>query len=168
MKAIALASIIITAGTNIGDVGVDKKVSKRIFEAQRKEMTFAKSAYFGRRQLLNLSSLHYSPTKDTLFLLERVGEPTLEIWSSAWTSRRDIVIDYSNDSGAFERSVLGYEEWNSSLKRKSEIFDTTTIDKHELLGGYRTFMTQVIGGKEVRTFFFHDSQSSFDQSRFRK
>lgn len=165
MKAIALALIIIFGGSEIGDVGVDKKVSKRIYKAQRKEMTFASSAYDGRKQLINLSTLNYSPTIDTLFLIERVGEPSLEVWGNVWTSRRDIVVEYNNDSGAFKLSVLNYQEWNSSLKSKSEVFDTTTIDKHKILGGYRTFLTQVIGRSEVKTFFFHDSRSSFDQYR---
>lgn len=63
---------------------------------------------------------------------------------------------------------IEYENWKDLLKDKVERFDTSSIDKHEILGGYRTFITQVIEGKEVKTFFFRDSHSSFDQPSFLK
>jgi hypothetical protein len=96
-------------------------------------------------------------TADTIFLIERVAEPTLEVWSNVWTSKRDFVYEYKRDSETAIDTVLSYKTWENRYRSNVEQFDTTTIDKHEILGGYRTFMTQVIGGKEVKTFFFHDS-----------
>ena len=120
---------------------------------------FANSAKWAREDLLSKYS-NDNLTSDTIFLIERVAEPTLEVWSNVWTSNRDFVYEYKRDSDASIDTVLNYKTWQNRYKGNVEQFDTTTIDKHEILGGYRTFITQVIGGKEVRTFFFHDPYSS--------
>lgn len=77
-----------------------------------------------------------------------------------WTSKRDFVYEYKRDSDTSIDTVLSYKTWENRYRSNVEQFDTTTIDKHEILGGYRTFITQVIGGKEVKTFFLHDPYSS--------
>lgn len=144
------------------------RIGSNIYKEQNKVgKGFANSAKWTRDDLLSKYS-NSILTFDTIFLIERVAEPTLEVWSNIWTSKRDFVYEYERDSDTSRDTILNYKTWQNRYRSNVERFDTTTIDKHEILGGYRTFMTQVIGGKEVKTFFFHDSWSSFDQPSFLK
>ncbi len=137
-------------------------VSQMVYKVQKKLHRYSISAYNGRKlfsaKIRDLSLSKY----DTLFLIERIGEPDLEIWSNIWTSKRDVVYEYHREYKTFKDTVLNYKLWNNRYKTNVEKFDTTTIDKHKILGGYRTFITQVINGKEVKTFYFYDIYSSLN------
>lgn len=140
-------------------------VSTNIFKKQTTiGKGFANSAKWSRDDILTKYSKTLFPF-DTLFLIERIGEPSLEVWSNIWTSKRDVVYEYERDSETFKDTVLSYQSWKNRYKSNTERFDTTTLDKHKILGGYRTFITQVIRGKEVRTFYFHDSYSGFNMNK---
>jgi hypothetical protein len=143
----------------------DTKISKKILIAQDNYGTFANSAYWRREEFMKKVKKINISESDTLFLFERIGEPDLDIWSNVWTSKRDVVHEYKSDLKGGGDTVMNYKEWQNYYKEKVERFDTTTIDKHKILGGYRSFMTQVIRGKEVKTFFFDDSYSSFHIGR---
>lgn len=144
------------------NITFNQKVSKKIFVSQSQNKNFANSAYWGRKEFIRKFQNINLMKSDTLFLIERIGEPSLEVWSNVWTSKRDVVYEYERESETFKDTVLNYKSWNNRYKTNVERFDTTTIDKHRVFGGYRTFITQVIGGKEVKTFYFHDSYSSFN------
>ncbi len=138
------------------------QVSDKIYQSQSKVHRFSISAYNGRKLLsAKIKDLSFSKS-DTLFLIERIGEPDLEVWGNAWTSKRDVVYEYVKESDSFKDTVFNYKSWNNRYKTNVERFDTTSLDKHKILGGYRTFITQVINGKAVKTFYFHDSYSSMN------
>lgn len=144
------------------------RISSNIYNEQNKVgKIYANSAKWTREDLLSKYSDNIL-SSDTLFLIERVAEPTLEVWSNIWTSKRDFVYEYERDSEISRDTVLNYKTWQNRYRNNVEQFDIATLDKYEILGGYRTFITQVIRGKEVKTFFFHDSYSSYDQSGFSK
>ena len=140
----------------------NQKISKEILVSQSKNKNFANSAYWSRKEFISKFRKLEFTKSDTLFLIERIGEPSLEVWSNIWTSKRDWVYQYERDSETFKDTVLNYKFWQNRYKLNVERFDTTALDKYKILGGYRTFITQVIRGKEVKTFFFHDSYSSLN------
>lgn len=155
--------LVFLIGCNVSDnIAFNQKVSRKILVSQSQNKNFANSAYWGRKEFISKFQKINLTKSDTLFLIERIGEPDLEIWSSIWTSKRDVVYEYERESETFKDTVLNYKSWNNHYKTIVERFDTTTIDKHKILGGYRTFITQVIRGKGVRTFYFHDSYSSLN------
>ena len=147
------------------NISINQRISKRILVSQSQNKNFANSAYWGRKEFISKLQKMDLGKSDTLFLIERIGEPSLEVWSNIWTSKRDVIYEYERESQIFKDTVLNYKTWQNRYKLNVEHFDTTTIDKHRILGGYRTFITQVIGGKEVKTFFFHDSYSSFNTKK---
>lgn len=147
------------------NIAFNKKVSKRILVSQSQNKKFANSAYWGRKEFINKFQKMNLAKSDTLFLIERIGEPSLEVWSNVWTSKRDVIYEYERESKIFKDTVLNYKSWSNRYKINVERFDTITIDKHRILGGYRTFITQVIRGKEVKTFYFYDSYSSLNINR---
>lgn len=143
-------------------------VSTNIFKKQNVVgKGFADSAKWTRDDILSKYSKTIFPC-DTLFLIERIGEPSLEVWGNIWTSKRNVVYEYEREYETFKDTVLNYNLWNSRYKTNVEQFDTTTIDKHKILGGYRTFITQVIRGKEVKTFYFYDSYSSLNINNYKQ
>ncbi len=155
--------LIFLVGCKVSDnIAFNQKVSKRILISQSQNKNFANSAYWGRKEFISKFQKMIIAKSDTLFLIERIGEPDLEVWSNLWTSKRDVVYEYRRGSEIFKDTVLNYKLWNNRYKTNIERFDTTTIDKHKILGGYRTFITQVIRGKEVNTFYFYDSYSSLN------
>lgn len=155
--------LIFLIGCKVSDnITFNQKVSKRILASQIQNKNFANSAYWGRKEFISKFQKMKLAKSDTLFLIERIGEPSLEVWSNIWTSKRDLVYEYERESETFKDTVLNYETWHNRYKTIVERFDTTKIDRHKILGGYRTFVTQVIYGKEVKTFFFHDSYSSMN------
>lgn len=155
--------LVFLIGCKVSDnIVFNQKVSKRILVSQIQNKNFANSAYWGREEFISkIQKIKFSKS-DTLFLIERIGEPSLEVWSNIWTSKRDLVYEYERESETFKDTVLNYQTWQNRHKLNVERFDTTSIDKHKILGGYRTFITQVIHGKEVKTFYFHDSYSSMN------
>jgi hypothetical protein len=129
----------------------------------------ATTAFSNRKRLST-----YFAKSDTLFFLEKVDEPSLKSEGAIWSDKRDKVLVYSESDIIYlkkgytlkiDTAKINYNLWKEPLKNIVERFDTTSLDKHKILGGYRTFITQVIGRKEVKTFYFHDSYSSMNISK---
>lgn len=145
-----------------------KSMSKLIFKEQVKVGgVFANSTNWTRNSLsTDYRSLFAQ--NDTLFIIERVGEVDKKVWGTIWDSNRAKVLEYSNESGMLLDSTYNYSNLKDYLVYHVEKFDTASLDKHQILGGYRTFITQVINRKKVNTFFFSDAKSSFIHSKLSK
>lgn len=175
MKKVLFLTIAISFYTCVSQKQAFKNINKNVRERQNAfDRRIASSNFYNRIKLRgDLTEL----LSDTIFIIERVDEPTLKSEGAVWNEKRNVVFLFEETGIINTRkgAVMGmdiisieYENWNDLLKDNVEQFDTSSIDQHEILGGYRTFITQVIRGKEVKTFFFHDSQSSFDQPGFLK
>lgn len=129
----------------------------------------ATSTFSNRKRLSS-----YFNKSDTLFIIERVDEPSLKSEGAIWNEKRNRVLVFNETDIIYlkkgymlkmDTTNINYNLWKDPLKTNVERFDTTTLDKHKILGGYRTFITQVINGREVRTFYFHDSYSGFNMNK---
>lgn len=143
------------------------KMNKEILNLQENfDKRIATSTFSNRKRLSN-----YFVKSDTLFIIERVDEPSLKSEGAIWNEKRNSVLEFKETDIIYlkkgymlkiDTTSINYNLWKDPLKTNVERFDTTTIDKHRVLGGYRTFITQVIHGKAVKTFYFHDSYSSMN------
>ncbi len=162
MRALLVMIFISLLGCRVSSTfDFNTKISKKILVAQGKNRSFAIRAYGGREVFLKKIKKLSISDSDTLFMFERIGNPDLDIWSNVWTSKRNVVYEYRQESEIMKDTVINYKIWQNNYKGSIERFDTAAIDNHTILGGYRSFITQVIPGKAVRTFYFHDSYSSF-------
>jgi len=157
LVVLLLASCTVSTG-----IRWNKKVSKELYKQQVKLSDFAKVSLLAREQNIGTISQLKLGDSDTLFLIERISEPDLQYWCNIWSSRRDTVIEYSNLDGVNTSKVLVYPKWNIKLKDVTEKFDTTKVEQVQLLGGYRTFIS-AINSKGIKTFWFHDKYSSFEE-----
>lgn len=146
----------------------DRQLSTKILKQQSSNRTLAISAYLGREKLIRKKLSPNFSKLDTLFLIERVAIPEQSVWATIWSSKRDKVIEYVNENDIFQDTTYNYPLCKEPLMPNVEKFDTNAIDKHLILGGYRTFITQVINGKKVKSFNFDDATSSFRQSIFER
>ncbi|WP_146202298.1 hypothetical protein [Dyadobacter jejuensis] len=139
-------------------------MNKNILKQQADfDKRIAITTFSNRKRLSN-----YFVKSDTLFLIERVDEPSLKSEGAIWNEKRNEVLVFKETDIIYlkkgymlkiDTTSINYNLWKDPLKSNAERFDTTSLDKHKILGGYRTFITQVIRGKEVKTFYFHDSYS---------
>lgn len=141
---------------------LSKKLSKEIYKQQIKLSGLADITLLSREENISILSQLNLEHGDTLFLIERISEPDLQYWCNIWSSKRDKVIEYSNLDGVNTSNTLEYSGWNIKLKDLTERFDTTKIDRGKLLGGFRTFISTV-DSKSIRTFWFSDKYSSFNE-----
>lgn len=157
-----LVILLLTSCTTSSSVKRIAKVSKELYKQQVKLSGFAKISLWAREQNISTLSQLKLGDSDTLFLIERVSEPDLQYWCNVWSSRRDKVLEYSYMDGANISKNLEYHTWNIKLKNITERFDTLKVEQVQLLGGYRTFIS-VIDSKRIKTFWFYDKYSSFEE-----
>lgn len=175
MKKILFLIFAISFYTCVSRKQTFKNLNKIVYKKQNTfDRRIASSNFYNRIKLRgNLAGLQ----SDTIFIIERVDEPTLKSEGAIWNEKRNVVFLFEETGiintrkGAImemDTMSIRYENWKDLLKDNVERFDTASIDKHEILGGYRTFITQIIHDREVKTFFFHDSQSSSERPSFLK
>ncbi len=142
--------------TKKNNICFNKSVSTDLFQYQSVFDTRLAIASLWERKVL--IQKHSEICSDTIFLIERIDEPSLQAQNTIWTSKRDMVLDYSRE-GALKNTMYKYSDWSDPLKNVTERFDTLSIRKVLLLGGYRTFITQIIPDKGINTFCFSDDGS---------
>lgn len=157
-----LVFLLLLGCASSSNILMNKKLSKEIYKQQIKLSGLAEVTLLSREENISGFSQLNLEDKDTLFLIERISEPDLQYWCNIWSTKRDKVIEYSNLDGAKTSKTLEYTSWNIKLKDLTERFDTTKIETARLLGGYKTFIS-VVDSKRVRTFWFSDKYSSFDE-----
>lgn len=156
MKKIYFTIIIFFVVLGVSCQSTKKIISTKIFEKQNTlGKGFAKSAKWARDEIFKKYSKHLFPS-DTLFLIERVEEPGLTVWGFVWTTKRDLVYEYLRGYQTTKDSIINYSNWEETFKNNVEQFDTASIPKIHVFGGNRVFITQVIRGKEIKTFYFSE------------
>jgi len=129
---------------------------KNLYRKQKGFCTCAISAKWSREQALKNGIYDDLFSCDTLWMIETINEIDKQVSSSVWNCSRNIVFNYSNRPD-YECRLLEYVKFADPLKLFTEKFDTTAINnRSSYFGANYVFISQIIKGKFIRTYYFKD------------
>lgn len=127
-----------------------------LHKAQKKSnVAVANSAKWARDKAFMDSTIKRFYGSDTLFLIERIDEVDKKVETFVWSSNRDSVLNYNNQSGLV-KSWIAYRTFKDPLKTITESFDIKLVkSKNSYLGAEYVFTSQISNGK-IKTYLFAD------------